>query len=475
MDPRTLEQVAADAGGRLLRGRPDAVVTGVATDSRTAQHGRLFVALRGQRFDGHAFVRQAFANGAVAALIRDGADLARELPPGAGLITVDDTLAGLQRLAAAQRSRLRACVIGVTGSVGKTTTKDMIAAIAATRGRVVATRGNFNNEIGLPLTVLDADRDTDTLVVEMGMRAPGEIRALARLARPHVGVVTCVSAVHLERLGSLENIARAKQELVEELPADGAAVLNGDDPLVRGMAARAPGAVLFFGFGVDNDVRATDVELLGEQGSRFVIHAAGRRTRVELPIPGRHHVSNALAAAAAALACGWDLDDVAAGLRAVCTHRSAMRTELVTTPSGVRVINDAYNASPVSMTAALELLTTLPGRRKVAVLGDMLELGPLTEQAHVQLGEDAARRGVDLLITVGGQAATVAEAARRAGMPAEAVVVCRDAEEAAAAALRHVRPGDVVLVKASRGLQLERVVERLTGPGRGAERGDGQA
>lgn len=473
MDPRTLDQAAADAGGMLLHGRPDALVDSVVTDSRAARPGSLFVALTGQRFDGHDFVAEAFAKGAAAAMVRAGAALPAPLPDGAGIIQVSDTLEGLQRLAAAQRKRLRARVIGVTGSVGKTTTKDMIAAIARTRGRVAATRGNFNNEIGLPLTVLDADATTDTLVVEMGMRAPGEIRALARVARPHVGVVTNVGPVHLERLGSLENIALAKQELIEELPSDGVAVLNGDDGLVRGMAARAPGAVLFFGFGVDNDVRAEDVEPLGERGTRFTLYFRNVRLPVSLPVPGRHHVVNALAAAAAAFACGWEAADVVAGLAAVDRQRSAMRTELMVTPEGIRLINDAYNASPASMAAALELLTSLPGRRKVAVLGDMLELGPLADPAHAEVGEDVARRGVQLLIAVGRYAARMAEAARRAGMPGDAVRVCRDADEAADVVERCVAPGDVVLIKASRGLRLERVAHRLAGEAAsGEERGE---
>lgn len=473
MDPRTLEQVAEDAGGRLVQGDPASVVNGVTTDSRGDCAGRLFVALRGTRFDGHAFVADALANGAVAALVGTGAELPADLPESAGVIAVDDTLAGLQNLAAAQRRRLKARVIGVTGSVGKTTTKDILAAIADRRGQVVATRGNYNNEIGLPLTVLDADQTTDVLIVEMGMRAPGEIRALAKIARPHVGVVTLVSAVHVERLGSLENIAAAKRELIEELPPNGAAVLNGDDALVRDMARAAPASVLFFGFGKNNDVRASDVETLGEAGSRFTLHFRGDAVSVRLPLPGRHQVVNALAAAAAALACGWPIEDVAAGLAGSDRCRSAMRTELLTTPHGVHLINDAYNASPVSMAAALDLLTSLPARRRIAVLGDMLELGPLTEKAHAKLGEDVARLGVDVLIAVGSQARCVVEAARRAGMPAKAVFACTDSDEAAEAAQHIVRPGDVVLIKASRGLALERVAQRLAAAsGVAGERGD---
>lgn len=465
MEQQTLEQVAADVGGKLLQGSPAAVVNGVVIDSRAAYPGSLFVALAGQHVDGHKFVQDAFANGAVAAFVRADKVAPNELPGGHGLVVVDDTLAALQKLASAQRRRLQAKVAAVTGSVGKTTTKDMLAAIARTRGRVVATRGNYNNEIGLPLTVLDADRNTDVLVLEMGMRGPGEIRELAEIARPHAGVVTNVSPVHLERLGSLENIARAKRELIEQLPEDGIAVLNGDDPLVRRMAEKAPCNVLFFGCGDDNDVRASAVEVFGERGSRFVLHFRGDVVAVELPVPGRHHVMNALAAAAAALALGSSLENVVRGLAAADEQRSAMRTELSTTSSGVRVINDAYNASPASMEAAIELLASMDGRRRIAVLGDMLELGPLTEKAHADIGRLAAQHGVDLLVAVGRQARVVITAAIDAGMSPQSTVMCNDAGQAANLVSTLVRHGDVVLIKASRGVQLEVVAERLAQAG----------
>jgi len=461
MDPLTLEQVAADAAGTLVQGDPGALVHGVSTDSRTVEAGRLFIPLVGERFDGHSFIGEALARGARATLASTGKTWPDEVPPECGVIVVDDTLAALQRLASAQRRRLKAQVAAVTGSVGKTTTKDMLAAVGRTRARVVATKGNFNNEIGLPLTLLDADASTDLLVVEMGMRGPGEIRALAGLARPHVGVVTNVSAVHLERLGTLENIALAKRELIEALPPGGVAVLNGDDPSVRAMAHQAPGDVLFFGLAADNDVWATDVQGLGEHGSRFVLHYQGRSTAVELPVPGRHHVMNALAAAAAAFALGFDVDDAARGLAAADRRRAAMRTEVWTTPDGVRVINDAYNAGPASMAAALELLSEMHGERRVAVVGDMLELGALARQAHARVGRAVAGLGIDLLIAVGQWASVVAAEAVSAGMQAERTSVCRDGADAARLAARLVRPGDTVLIKASRGLRLEQVAETL--------------
>lgn len=463
MDPLTLEQVARDTSGIILRGDPAAVVRGVSTDSRMVDHDQLFVPLVGQRFDGHSFIGDALARGAVGVLLGAGRELPANVSHDAGVIAVDDTLTALQRLAAGQRRRLRkGRVVAVTGSTGKTTTKDMIAAIFADRHRTVHTRGNFNNEIGLPLTLLDADRHTDVLVVEMGMRGPGEIRALAAIAGPHVGVITNVSEVHLERLGSVDNIAAAKRELIEALPEDGVAVLNGDDPLVMAMVDYAPSDVILYGLQPHNDVRASDVIVDGEAGSRFALHFRGQSTTMKLPIPGRHNVMNALAAAGAAFALRLTVDDVAHGLAQITRHRSPMRLDITSTSNGVRVVNDAYNAGPASMAAALELLSTMRGGRRVAVLGDMLELGTVAQQAHSDVGTDVARLGIDQLVAVGDYATTVITAAVGAGMPAERTIGCRDAAEAVDVVRRLVRPGDIVLIKASRGIRLEQVADCLT-------------
>lgn len=462
MDPLTLEQIARDTNGALLQGDPATVVRGVSTDSRTVEPGQLFVPLVGERFDGHAFIGDALSRGAASVLVNDGRPLPQNAPHTAGVVAVDDTLQALQRLAAAQRRRMTAGrVVAVTGSTGKTTTKDMMAAIFASRHRVVHTRGNFNNEIGLPLTLLDADRDTEVLVVEMGMRGPGEILSLAAIARPQVGVITNVSPVHLERLGSIDNIAAAKRELIEALPADGVAVLNGDDPLVRAMADHARGSVLLYGMQPDNDVRATAVVGHGEAGSRFALQYRDRSTTIKLPIPGLHNVMNALAAAGAAFALGLTADDVARGLVQIGRHRSPMRMEITTTPGGVRVINDAYNAGPASMAAALELLSTMTGGRRIAVLGDMLELGPISRQSHADVGRDAARLGIDALVAVGDYASTMITAAVGAGMSAARTIGCRDSAEAAEVVRRLVEPGDIVLIKASRGIRLEQVAHSL--------------
>ncbi|HEY8416928.1 MAG TPA: UDP-N-acetylmuramoyl-tripeptide--D-alanyl-D-alanine ligase [Limnochordales bacterium] len=473
MEPLPVEAIARAAGGALAAGDPKAMVRGVSTDSRTLRPGELFVPLVGERFDGHDFLGDAVARGAAAVLVREG----RALPAlaGAAVITVDDPLAALHRLARWHRERLGARVVAVTGSNGKTTTKDMAAAILSVRWSTRKSRGNYNNEVGLPLAILGAPAGTEVLVLEMGMRGQGQIRQLADVAQPHVGVVTNVGPVHLELLGSLEAIARAKRELVEALPADGWAVLNADDPQVRGMAAHCAGRVLRYGLDSGADLRASDVISRGLAGVEFTLHWQGRSVQVTVPAPGRHHVYNALAAAGAALALGCDLDAVVRGLLAFPLHASAMRLEVRERPDGLRVINDAYNASPASMQAALALLAEVEAERRLAVLGDMLELGPLSDAAHREVGRRAAAAGVDHLVAVGRWAETVCAAAVDAGLPPERAEALPDAQAAAARVAALVRPGDVVLVKASRGLKLERVAEALlageapTG-GRGEER-----
>ncbi|HLT57529.1 MAG: UDP-N-acetylmuramoyl-tripeptide--D-alanyl-D-alanine ligase [Limnochordales bacterium] len=470
MEPLPVEAVAQAVGGTIAAGDPRAVVHGVSTDSRTVEPGQLFIPLAGPRFDGHDFVPMAAARGAAAALIQRG----RPLPPlgDRAVIVVDDPLAALHRLARWYRDRLPARVVAVTGSNGKTTTKDMAAAILSARWATRKSEGNYNNEVGLPLAILAAPADVEALVLEMGMRGPGQIRQLAAIARPDVGVVTNVGPVHLELLGSLERIALAKQELVEALPRDGWAVLNGDDPRVRAMARRCAGQVLLYGVetgskapGAGLDLWASAVESRGLDGIAFTLHWQGQSARVTVPVPGRHQVYNALAAAGAALALGGDLEGVVQGLAAFAHHASAMRLEIRRRADGVRVINDAYNASPASMAAALVLLREVHGARRVAVLGDMLELGPWSEAAHEEVGRQAAEAGVDWLVAVGQWRATVIAAAVAAGLPAERTAACPDAAAAADRVAALVEPGDVVLIKASRGLALERVAQRLLGDG----------
>jgi UDP-N-acetylmuramoyl-tripeptide--D-alanyl-D-alanine ligase len=380
-------------------------------------------------------------------------------------------VAALGRLAAAVHARLAAgplTTLGITGSSGKTSTKDLLGQVLATAGPTVSPPGSFNNDIGLPLTVLDAGEATRFLVLEMGSRGPGHIARLCRVARPDIGVVLNVGSAHLGEFGSPEGIAAAKGELVEALPAEGTAVLNADDPRVLGMAARTVARVLTTGRGADADVRADDVELDDSGRARFTLRAAGASAAVGLQAVGEHQVANALSAAAAALAAGLPLPDVADALSAA-VPRSRWRMEIARRADGVTVVNDAYNANPESMRAALAALTRLPGRRRIAVLGGMAELGPGAAGEHERLGRDAVAAGVDLVVAVGPDAVGIARGASAAGATQdEGTVHVPDRAAARQLLTEVVVPGDVVLVKASRSYGLEVLAADLLGAGAGA-------
>jgi UDP-N-acetylmuramoyl-tripeptide--D-alanyl-D-alanine ligase len=460
----TLAEVAELTGG-ALNGPDAARVTGKVTlDSRTVAPGDLFVAVVGERVDGHDFFGAAAAAGAVAALSTRADDA---LPT----VVVDDPVAALGRLAAGVHARLTAGglrTLGITGSSGKTSTKDLLGQVLAAAGPTVSPPGSYNNDIGLPLTVLDADEATRFLVLEMGSRGPGHIARLCRIAPPQVGIVLNVGSAHLGEFGSPEGIAQAKGELVEALPQDGTAVLNADDPRVLGMAPRTVARVLTTGRGADAAVRAADVTLDDSARARFTLVAAGEEHPVALQVTGEHQVANALSAAGAALAAGMIPADAAAALSAA-TARSRWRMEVDRRADGVTVVNDAYNANPESMRAALAALTGLPGDRRIAVLGAMGELGPDAPAEHERLGRDAVAAGVDLIVAVGPDAVGIAEGAAAAGRRAGEESVHVPDRAAARELLSEVlRPGDVVLVKASRAYGLELLAADLLTAGAGA-------
>jgi len=452
-------QILAATGGRLIAGMASANCSGIATDSRAVAAGQCFVALRGERFDGNDFVLAALQAGAAGAVVsRPPENLSQARDEAAFVVLVEDTLRALGDLARLHRGRFNLPVIAVTGSTGKTTTKGMIAAILSLRGPIAATPQNYNNEVGVPLALLSLMPEHTAAVIEMAMRGPGEIAHLAALARPNIGVVTNVGLSHLERLGSPDAIADAKGELVEAV-AEGASVLNADDPYFEWLARRAQGRVISFGLNQTAQFRAVEVTPDRDRTSFRLLCPAGEM-QVMLTTPGRHQVLNALAAAAAAIAAGAGLDGVAAGLAAFAASRA--RAQLVAGKSGFRVLDDCYNASPASVEAALELLADLGARRKVAILGDMLELGPTAPELHRAVGEEAGSVGLDLLITVGELGWWIAEGAR-AVMPPESVRWARSNDEAAAWAIEALGPGDIVLVKASRAMAFERITERLIG------------
>jgi UDP-N-acetylmuramoyl-tripeptide--D-alanyl-D-alanine ligase len=457
----TAAEAAAACGGRLVAGPPDAVFTGAASDSRKVKGGDLFVAIPGERVDGHAYVAEAVARGATGALVQRPV----EGPPGAAVIVVEEAVAALGKLAAAYRQRFRLPVVGVTGSVGKTTTKDLVAGVLERRFDTLATEGNLNTEVGLPLTVLELERHHQAAVFELAMRGIGEIAYLSGIAKPSVGLVTNIGLTHLELLGSVENIARAKAELIEALPPDGLAVLNGDDPRCREVAHRSAAPVVYYGRGTDCQVRAVDFQTRGEEGVRVTVALAGddpgRVHEVTVPIPGLHTVGNALAAIAVGRSLGMTMPEIAAGLAE--PRRTAMRLE-VHHEGGVTIIDDTYNAGPASTRAALEILRELSvGGRSLAVLGTMLELGSAAEAGHEEVGLAAREAGVDHLVTVGDLGAIIGRAAVTAGLDPARVTTCGDNRAAAAAAMAVLRPGDTVLVKGSRGMKMEEIVAALRG------------
>jgi UDP-N-acetylmuramoyl-tripeptide--D-alanyl-D-alanine ligase len=462
--PLTAAEVAGVTRGELVRDSPRPI-RGGAVDSRLVEPGNLFVALVGERTDGHRFLSAAAHAGAAAVLVAElPAD--QPLPPDVAVIRVPDPLRGLHDVAAAWRDRFHPLVVGITGSIAKTSTKDAVAAVLASRVATLKNEGNQNNEIGLPLTLLRLGPEHRAAALEMGMYVGGEIAELAAMARPRIGVVTAVQAVHLSRIGSLDAIERAKGELVEALPHDGTAILNADDERVRRMADRTRADVLTYGFGPGADVRAERIESLGPAGMAFDLVTPGRRREVRIPTLGRHAVHNALAAAAAGVVAGYSLDDVAHGL--LCLAPSQHRGELIGA-GPITLLDDSYNASPRTMTAAMELLASLPGRH-VAILGPMYELGEGTDPGHHEVGETAARL-VDLLFVVGDDARGIAEGARAAGMAAERIVWVPDQDAALVAYRERGRRGDVVLFKASNGVALWNLVDAVRDEWRGMSAG----
>ena len=455
-----LDAIARIAGGTVLRGAADLVFTGYAIDSRLCGPGSLFFAVPGRR-DGHDFVAAAAAAGAAGAVV---ARPVPDLPPGFALVTVPDTVAALQALARGVLARRPVKVVGVTGSVGKTTAKEFAAALLAPRFRVLKSEGNFNNHLGLALSLLRLEPVHDVAVLEMGMSAPGEILALTRIAPPDVAVITNVSPVHLEFFAGLEEIARAKKEILDGARPGATAVLNGDDPLVLEAAAGFAGRKVLFGREPGCEVRAEDVVSRGYDGFDLLLRYGKESGRVLLPCVNRSTVANLLAAAAVGLVFGLGLDEIRPAVRNL--RPAAMRGTIVEAGRGLRLYDDSYNSNPRALEAALSSLAALPAARRVAVLADMLELGPDGPEFHRQAGRTVARTGWDVLIAVGPLAASIADGAAAAGMPAAAIHRFADAAAAAAALPDLVRDGDLVLVKGSRGMRTEIVVQALRARGK---------
>lgn len=452
MDATTLEKIARWSGGRLAAGDPATAVESVCTDSRALKAGDLFIALRGENFDAHEFVTEAAKRGALAAIVEHAPT---ELPPGFGVIVVADTLRALQQLAAEYRRTLSLQVVALTGSNGKTSTKDLTACVLGGHFQVTKTEGNFNNHIGLPLTILRA-RGTDQVgVFEIGMNHPGEIAPLAALAVPDVAIVTNVGLAHIEFMGSREAIALEKGMLVEALKPGGTVILNADDEYSAPLAKRTTADAIFAGIG-RGDVQATGLRP-HFTGTKFLLHAHGRSVEAELPVPGEHMVSNALLAVAAGLVFGLSLEQCAEGLKKVQLTKGRLEQKLI---RGIQILDDTYNANPDSMSAALRTLATMPAAgRRIAVLGRMGELGVESERGHKLVGEVAAREHIDCVVCVGQEAEGIAETAWSGGV--EKVVKAATVEEATKVVRELAKAGDIVLIKGSRSEKMERIVEGL--------------
>ena len=426
-------------------------ISGYSIDSRTLQFGNLFFAVRGERLDGHDFVRTALAKGAAGVVIR--ADQDSRFSDDPRVLTVDDPLFALQRLAAAVRRLWGRPVIGVTGSAGKTTTKEVVAHVLATSHHVLKSEGNLNNQFGMPLQLLKLEPEHELAVMELGMSHAGEIRALAALAQPNCGIVTMVAPVHLEFFRSIAEIARAKYELIESLPGGGIAVLNADDEYVSQFGRDFHGRVVTFGVHKPADITARKIESQGPLGSVFDIATNGEQVRTILPLLGEHNIYNALAGIAVGLQYGISLQAAAESLSTLTA--SDKRGQLLQ-HGGATVINDCYNSNPKALDSMVRSLTQIPGLRHIVVAGEMLELGPEAEAMHGDCGRHMGVYGVDLLLGVRGLAQAMVRGARQVGVHAEFV---HSPEEAGEWLQREIRQGDVVLLKGSRGVHLERALE----------------
>jgi UDP-N-acetylmuramoyl-tripeptide--D-alanyl-D-alanine ligase len=452
-----MSEIATILGGRSEN--PECVATGYSIDSRSITSGQLFFAIHGPRFDGHDFVAQALERGAAGAVVGQAYAGKVERERRTSLLAVPDPTRALQDLARAVRREWGRRVVAVTGSVGKTTTKELLATILARRFSVLKSPGNLNNYYGLPLTLLDLKVEHEIAVLELAMSAPGEIALLSQIAEPQVGVVTNVAPVHLQFFDSVDSIARAKRELIENLISPATAVLNHDDERVRRFAEGFSGQVVTYGFEDGAQIRAIDIRS-DARGSRFRVKTRNFDHAFQLPLPGRHNVQNALAAIAAASLFDISPESIAEGLAEPPTLHQ--RSEILTLPGGITVLNDCYNSNPLAMERMLETLAAWPSAtRRIVVAGEMLELGTLSPEWHRNVGRLCAETGVDYLLAVQGDARYFVEGAVESGLAASSAKFFQTPDEAAECCRGILQPGDAVLVKGSRGVHLEKVIELL--------------
>ncbi len=447
MERLSLTRIAQAVGGSCGSSRE---IENICIDTRKIEPGSLYIAIPGERFDGHDFIEEAYRKGAA------GVITARPVEGHEGVILVPDTRQALLDLAAYYRQLFRVFLVGVTGSVGKTSTKEMIAAILSMKGKTLKTEGNFNNEIGMPLTMFRLESSIRNAVVEMGMSGFGEIRALTRVCRPNVGILTNIGFSHLEALGSRENILKAKLEIVEGMAQDAPLILNGDDDLLQTVIHTLDRPILYYAIDGDGDVTASDLHTAQGETS-FTIHYYGQSIQARIPTIGKHNVYNALAGFCTGLMADMDPEEIVKGMR---LYKNAGMRQNTTLDHGVTVISDCYNASPASMRAAIDVINSLECEgKRYCVFGDMLELGAVSEEAHIETGKAVARSRVDGLVCYGKLAREIKRGAVLVGM--RNVMCFQDREEAAAYLAGLLRPGDAVIYKASRGVRMEEVIERV--------------
>jgi len=458
----TLEEVLKVTQGNLIQGRGNTFFRGVSTDSRTVAEGDLFIALKGPRFDGHHYALEALAKKAGGVLIEEDkvGDIRWNGHRSKAVITVKDTLSALGDIARDRRRKQGIPVVALTGSNGKTTTKEMIAACLETSFPVLKTKGNLNNLVGVPLTLLTLTEKERVVVLEMGMNVPGEIRRLTEIAEPDVGLITNIQKVHLEGLGSLERLKEEKGELFRRMRRDGTILVNQDDPGVMELASHYPGQKITFGTEHPAEVMGKEVRLGGEGRTSFTLILEGEAMAIHLPLLGRHFVPDALAAVAIACLFGVEMQQIKEALENFKPF--PMRMEVVRLKGGKTLINDAYNASPYSTELALETLVEAKGKgRAIAVLGDMLELGSFAKEAHEQIGKKVSDLSIDFLFALGEEASTVVRSAIRHGFPMKRARIVESHSEAISLLREMVEDGDWILVKGSRRMAMEKIVEGL--------------
>lgn len=470
MQAMKCNEVIRAVNGKLISGKNDTKFLNISTDSRTIRNGELFIPIKGERFDGHDYIEHAFRSGAsgtvterdIVEIIKsdNGTDFGKKT-----IIKVDDTLKALKNLASYYRQKFKIPFIGITGSVGKTGTKDMISCILMQEYNVLKTEGNFNNEIGLPLTIFNLEPYHEVAVLEMGMSSIGEISSLTSIVHPRIAVITNIGMSHIEKLGSRQNILKAKMEILEGVPRDGLVVLNGDDNLLYGLKGFLNKHTVYYGMDEGLDYQAYNIQNAGESGVYFDISIKGKEYKIHVPIPGVHNIYNALAALVVGIEMGVSIDGIIEGIRLFTPGK--MRLNIISY-NEIKIINDTYNANPQSMEAALKVLKDINNingnspKKRIAVLGDMLELGEWAYDAHFNLGKFSVSLGIDYIITVGQDGKNIAKGALEAGAGHEKVKSFSNNTEVLEFLKGFISSGDVILVKGSRGMKMEEIVLNLT-------------